>query len=230
MKLQIQQNDLFPSFRSSHTHFQVAPSQHRLLIRADASKLLNFTCSLNFWCSFSWTQVNPGPGKGWPGTKSKLTNWLCPETAPGGHGGGPDSPWTQITAQSSLAVLRGRWGGEITWLPLPSMTRHHPYLDVFARLPSSLTRCKPSITSAVTPSALGIREDCSALWLAVSHVRTRRVAVRGEVGAGTCWDLTPERLRTWPPPSCSGGPGWPYLPVLDVNVGKHLSGKLSGAG
>nr|XP_020767643.1 uncharacterized protein LOC110149531 [Odocoileus virginianus texanus] len=152
----------------SHSHL-------RRLIRAAASELLDST-RFQFQ---AFIQQNPRPVNDWLGTQrtpgQAPTSSQCPGAAPGGHGDSLDSLKTQGTVHGSLAALRGRWAAQIARVPLPSVSRHHPYLDVFSRSPSSLPPGKP----AIAPSALGIWEACLALWPEDAHAHTREAGAAG---------------------------------------------------
>ena len=204
MTLLIHHHDLSLSFRSSHTHTFV-----RWFVWMHPSS--GFHPPPKF---LVFIQLNPRLVKGWPRTKStpgrEPTSSQCPGAAPGGHVSSLDSPRTQETAYGSPVALQGRWGGKITRVPPPSVSRHHPYLHVFSRSPSSLTRCKPAITADRSRNLGGL---LSSMARGIARAHARGGGRRGEVGAGSCRDLTPERLRIWPQRSRSEGPGWPCVPI-----------------
>lgn len=168
--------------------------------------------------------VEPKPDQrlaGYPKHTRPSTDQLAP-SAQGRAWGPRRQPRLPIDSRNRTRFPGGAarpLGSQTARVPLPSVSRHHPYLDVFSRSPSSLPPGKP----AIAPSALGIWEACLALWPEASCARTRRQG--GEVGWGGGGELprfNPEHPRNW----LHLGP---CLPVPGVNV-NHLSRELSGAG
>lgn len=171
----------FPFCFFQHSQIQVALSQYGRLICVDAPRLVTPLAPQSFWRSFGWTQGQ----QGLTGDKPNTRPWTNGLSVPGSL----HSPRTRETTHSFLAALWGRSLGKIIRNSSASREPTSPVPRLGHR-----TAVKPHTREpAIALSALGIWEECSALW---------RVTAQARGGDGASGEGGLPRINPRTPASC----------------------------